>query len=124
MDPFPKKKKSSETYPIPNPKFLIFWNDTKTFLRRFKQGSYLFLFQKQGSAFPANSLGVSNNLGLVMPFGLCNAPATFMRLMNDVLCPLRDSFLIVYLDDIFLCSATWEEHISHLTEVLETLKMH
>jgi hypothetical protein len=61
---------------------------------------------------------------LVMPFGLCNAPTTFMRLMNDVLHPYLDSFVIVYLDDILVYSSTWEEHISHLMQVLETLKKH
>jgi len=50
-----------------------------------------------------------------MPFGLCNAPTTFMRLMNDRLCPFIDSFVTAYLDDILVCSATWEELISHLT---------
>jgi hypothetical protein len=59
-----------------------------------------------------------------MPFGLCNAPTTFMRLINDFLCPYIDSFVIVYLDDISIYSATWEEHISHLMQVLETLKKH
>jgi hypothetical protein len=59
---------------------------------------------------------------LVMPFGLCNAPATFMRLMNDVLHPFIDSFVIVYLDDILIFSNTWKEHLSHVTQVLETLK--
>jgi hypothetical protein len=49
-----------------------------------------------------------------MPFDLCNTLATFMRLMNDILQPYLDSFVIVYLDDILVYSATWEEHISHL----------
>jgi len=59
-----------------------------------------------------------------MPFGLCNAPATFMILMNDVLRPFIDSFVIVYLDAILVYSATLEEHMSHLARVLETLKKH
>ena len=57
---------------------------------------------------------------LVMPFGLFNAPTSFMRLINDGLHPYLDSFFIVYLDDILVYSATWEEHISHLMQVLET----
>ena len=48
----------------------------------------------------------------------------FIRLMNDILSPFIDSFVIVYLDDILVYSAMWEEHISHLTQVLETLKKH
>jgi hypothetical protein len=59
-----------------------------------------------------------------MPIGLCNTPTTYMRLMNDVLHPYLDSFVIVYLDDILVYSATWEEHISQLMQVLETLKKH
>jgi hypothetical protein len=44
--------------------------------------------------------------------------------MNDVLRPYLYSFVIVYLDDILVYSATWEAHISHLMQVLETLKKH
>ncbi|KAI5323729.1 hypothetical protein L3X38_032801 [Prunus dulcis] len=56
---------------------------------------------------------------LVMPFGLCNALATFMRLMNEVLRPFIDDFVIVYLDDILIFSVTWEDHLHHIAQVLE-----
>jgi hypothetical protein len=59
-----------------------------------------------------------------MPFGLCNASTTFMILMNDILHPYLDSFVVVYVDDILVYSATWEEHMSNLMQVLETLKKH
>ena len=61
---------------------------------------------------------------LVMPFGLCNALAAFMWLMNDVSHPFLDSFEIVYINDILVYSSTWEDDISHLMQELETLKKH
>jgi hypothetical protein len=59
---------------------------------------------------------------LVMPFGLCNAPTTFMRVMNDVFIPYIDDFVIVYLDDILIFSRRWEDHIKHVKTVFELLK--
>ena len=50
----------------------------------------------------------------VMPFGLCNAPATFQRLMDCVMLGLNFEICLVYLDDIILFSRTVEEHLSRL----------
>jgi hypothetical protein len=61
---------------------------------------------------------------MVMSFGLTNAPATFMRLMDDVLRLFTNSFVVVYLDDILIFIRTWEEHMRHIQQVLSTLRQH
>jgi hypothetical protein len=60
----------------------------------------------------------------VMPFGLCNAPSSFQRLMNAILQDGVDDFVVVYLDDILIFSKTPEEHAKHLRWVLERLREH
>jgi hypothetical protein len=59
-----------------------------------------------------------------MLFGLTNAPTTFMRLMDDVLRPFTNYFVVVYLDDILIFNRTWEEHMRHIQQVLSTLRQH
>ena len=56
-----------------------------------------------------------------MPQGLCNAPATFQRAMDDMLSDLKLSCVLVYLDDINVFSRTFNEHLEHLEEVFRRL---
>ena len=57
-----------------------------------------------------------------MPFGLCNAPATFQRLMQTVLAGLEWRTCFVYLDDILVVSRSFDEHLQHLNEVFVRLR--
>ena len=57
-----------------------------------------------------------------MGFGLCNAPATFMRAMNLVLRGLTWSKVLVYLDDIIVLGNSFEEHIQNLKEVFDRMR--
>jgi hypothetical protein len=59
---------------------------------------------------------------VAMPFGLCNARATFQRMINDIVRDLLHKFVTVYLDDVCTYSRTVEEHLEHMRLVLQRFK--
>jgi hypothetical protein len=61
---------------------------------------------------------------LVMSFGLTNAPAYFMYLMNSVFMPELDKFIVVFIDDILIYSKNLEDHAKYLHIVLQRLRDH
>ncbi|XP_024312059.1 LOW QUALITY PROTEIN: uncharacterized protein LOC100823542 [Brachypodium distachyon] len=60
----------------------------------------------------------------VMSFGLTNAPAYFMNMMNKVFMEFLDKFVVVFIDDILIFSKSRSEHEVHLRKVLEKLRKH
>src|SRR5262249_50245028 len=61
---------------------------------------------------------------LVVPFGLCNALATFQAMMNDIFHDMLDQCVIIYMDDLLVYSRSLEEHEKHLHIVLQWMKDH
>ena len=61
---------------------------------------------------------------VVVPFGLTNAPTTFMCLMNSVFSRYLDKFVLVFLDDILIYSKNEEENEEHLRLTLQFLREH
>jgi len=59
-----------------------------------------------------------------MSFGLTNAPAHFMYLMNSIFMPELDKFVVVFVDDILVYSRNQEEHAEHLCVVLTRFREH
>ena len=72
---------------------------------------------RQYTAFTVGSLGIYEFLR--MPYGLCNAPATFQRLMQNCLGELNLQYALIYLDDMIVYSKTPEEHLKRLQAVLD-----
>lgn len=58
----------------------------------------------------------------MLPFGLCNAPATFCRLMNEIFRDLLDESVIVYLDNIIIFSPTSEQYLHDVEQVFKRLE--
>ena len=77
---------------------------------------------QQYTAFTVGSMGVYEFLR--MPYGLCNALATFQRLMQNCLGELNLTYALIYLDDVIVFSRTEEEHLHHLRVVFTRFLEH
>ena len=58
----------------------------------------------------------------MLPFGLCNGPATFQRTMGTLLAGIKWGTSLVYLDDILVLSESFGDHLNHFRSVLQRLR--
>ena len=77
---------------------------------------------KQYTAFTLGSMGLYECES--MPFGLCNAPPTFQRLMLNCLGKLNLTYCLIYLDDVIIFSKTEEEHLKRMRVVFDRFREH
>ena len=77
---------------------------------------------RQYTAFTTGSMRIFEFLR--MPYGLCNAPATFKRLMQNCLGELNLTYALIYLDDVIVFSQTEEDHLIRLRAVFEHFREH
>ena len=77
---------------------------------------------RQYTAFTIGSMGIFEFLQ--MPYGLCNAPVTFQRLMQNCLGELNLTYALIYLDDVIVFSRTEEDHLIRLWVVFERFLEH
>ena len=77
---------------------------------------------RQYTAFTFGSMGVYKFLH--MPYGLCNAPATFQHLMKNCLGELNLTFALIYLDDVIIYSKMPEDHLTRLHTVFDCFAHH
>ena len=75
---------------------------------------------KQYTAFTVGNLGFFECDR--MPFGLCNVPATFQRLMQNCMGELNFIYCLIYLDNLIMILQTTEEHLYHLCVVFDCLR--
>ena len=75
---------------------------------------------RQYTAFTVGSMGVYEFLR--MPYGLCNMPATFQRLMQNCLGELNLTYTLIYLDNVIVYSSTEEEHLTRLRAMFERFR--
>ncbi|MBW0520450.1 hypothetical protein O181_060165 [Austropuccinia psidii MF-1] len=111
-------------YPVPPMnQLLTVFNGSTIFSKIEMCGAYNLLRIKEGDAhLTAFRTKYGSSEYLVMPFGLNNAPASFQNLVKDIFADCLDMFVVVYLDAIMFFSSSEEEHVKHVSSVLQRLR--
>ncbi|XP_075180996.1 uncharacterized protein LOC142251834 [Anomaloglossus baeobatrachus] len=111
-------------YPLPLiPELLERVQQAKIFTKLDLRGAYNLLRIRPGDEWKtAFRCRYGHFEYLVMPFGLCNAPAAFQHLVNDIFRDIMDQFMVIYLDDILIFSDSLQEHQEHVKTVLTRLR--
>ncbi|XP_015279005.1 PREDICTED: RNA-directed DNA polymerase homolog [Gekko japonicus] len=112
-----------DCYPLPLiPELLDHLKGAQIYTKLYLQGTYNVVCIKAGDEWKtAFGTRYGQYEHLVMPFSLTNAPAVFQRFMNDVFRDLLDWFIIIYLDDILVYSASLTQHTEHVQQVFQRL---
>jgi transposase InsO family protein len=88
----------------------------------FKSGYFQVPLSKEDRPKTAFSTRDNHYQFTVLPQGITNGPATFQRVINHILGPTRWKYALAYIDDVIIYSQTFEEHVSHLSDICQILK--
>ncbi|WVZ49546.1 hypothetical protein U9M48_000893 [Paspalum notatum var. saurae] len=113
-------------YPLPHIDILFDQLDGAKVFSKIDLRSGYYQIKIRGEDIPKTAFSTRYGLYeyLVMSFGLTNAPAFFMYMMNSVFMNELDKFVVVFIDDILIYSKSEEEHKEHLRIVLNRLREH
>lgn len=117
-------KTISDKYPIPNITQLLDKLGRCQYFTTLDLASGFHQIEMNPEDIPKTAFNTENGHYeyLRMPFGLKNAPATFQRVMEDVLRGLQNNICLVYLDDIIIFSTSLQEHLERLKLVFDRLR--
>ena len=115
-----------DAFPLPNIEDMLYnLNGIKYFTSiDLVKGYYQVPMAQNAKPFTAFTTSMGHWQFKRMPFGLCNAPATFQRLMNFVLKDFSFDHIMAYLDDILVMNETFEDHLAEVDRVLSCLSKH
>ena len=113
-----------DSYPLPNIDNILLTLGGKRFFSclDFLSGYWQIKMEPQSIEKTAFITEFGLHEFIVLPFGLCNAVATFQRFMTKLFEDVVNKFVFIYIDDILVASESWEEHIEHLKLIFERIR--